>query len=139
MTENEKRWLVIGIAFQKILFPQIRLYVEQRMLQIYGQKSYVEAGKERAEHHYENVKSFDEFDLLAILCEIPSHCPSARDVRDVRSSWVDIDSNKWDQSKLNESFRAMEKLVIEMCLPEEDQQELLENLKYLREKGILRD
>lgn len=109
------------------------------MLQIYGQKSYVEAGKERAEHHYENVKSFDEFDLLAILCEIPSHCPSARDVRDVRSSWVDIDSNKWDQSKLNESFRAMEKLVIEMCLPEEDQQELLENLKYLREKGILRD
>lgn len=29
MTENQKRWLVAGIALNKILIPQIRLFVEQ--------------------------------------------------------------------------------------------------------------
>ena len=141
MTENEKRWLVTGIAFQKILFPQIRLHVEQRMRQTFGPERYVELSKRRAGSRYENVRSFDEFDIPAILKLLSDHlhCLGAQDFRDARSTWVDTDSNKWDKTELETSFRAMRNLVIGMHLPNKDEQKLLESLEYLEEKGILRD
>lgn len=148
VTENEKRWLITGIALKKILLQHIRPHVKQRMLQIYGQKSYVEDCKKivrkKSGHYYGDIKSFDEFDLQAILKLLsdfgsPSHCPGAIGVTEVRNNWVHIDCNQWDKAKLDKSFRAMENLVKEMRLPGEDQRELLESLRYLEEKGILRD
>ena len=148
MTENEKHWFVTGIALQKILFQHIRPHVKQRMLQIYGEESYVEDCKKivrkTSGHYYEDIKSFDEFDLRAILellsdFDSPSHCPGAIDVRDVRNNWVHADYSQWNIATLIKSFIAMEKLVTEMLLPGEDQRELLESLRYLEKKGILRD
>lgn len=146
-TENEKRWSVTAMALQKILFQHIRPHVKQRMLQIYGEESYVEDCKKilrKTSRHYGDIKSFDEFDLGAILkllsdSDSPSHCPGAIGVIHVRNNLAHADRNQWDKAKLDKSFRAMEKLVTEMRLPGEDQRELLESLRYLEEKGILRD
>ena len=147
MTENEKLWLVTGIAFQNII-SQIRLHVEKEMLKHYGQKRYVEACKRILRvghnHHYEHIKSFHQFDLLAILellsiYKSPSYCPVAKDVRNVRDTWVRVDCDKWDKAELAKSFRAMEDLVRHMRPPGEDRRKLLESLRYLEEKGILRD
>ena len=86
MTENERLWLVTGIAFQKIN-SQIRLHVEKEMLEYSDQEFYVEACRRilrlRDRHHYEHIKSFDQFDLREIWellsdCDIPSYCPVAK-------------------------------------------------------------
>ena len=148
VTDHEKRWFLIGIALQKILFQHIRPHVKQRMLQVYGQEFYVEDCKKivrkTSGHYYGDIKSFDEFDLRAILellsdFDSPLHCPAAIDVRDVRNDWVHVLYSHWTMPMLMRSFIAMEKLVKEMCLPGEDQWELLESLRYLKYKGILRD
>ena len=82
VTENERRWLVTGIAFQKIN-SQIRLHVEKEMLEYSDQEFYVEACRRILrlwdKHHYEHIKSFDQFDLRAIWellsdCDSPSYC-----------------------------------------------------------------
>ena len=147
MTENEKLWLVTGIAFQNII-SQIRLHVEKEMLKHYDQKSYVEACKRvlrvRHKRRYEHIKSFDQFDLFAILellsdHKSPSYCPVAMDIRVVRNTWIHADCDKWDKAELDKSFRAMEDLVRHMRPPGEDRRKLLESLRYLEEKGILRD
>ena len=147
MTENEKRWLVTGIAFQNII-SQIRLHVEKEILEHYDQKSYVKACRKilrvRHKHRYEHIKSFDQFDLFAILellsdYESPSYCPVAMDIRVVRNTWIHADCDKWDKAELDKSFRAIEELVTKMRLPGEDRRKLLESLRYLEEKGILRD
>ena len=147
MTENEKRWLVTGIAFQNII-SQIRLHVEKEMLEHYDQEGYVKACRKilqvRYKHRYDHIKSFDQFDLLAIWellsdCDSPSYCRVAKNVKTVRDTWVRVDCDKWDKAKLVKSFRAMEDLVRHMRPPGEDRRKLLESLRYLEEKGILRD
>ena len=147
LTENEKRWLVTGIAFQNII-SQIRLHVEKEMLERYGQEFYVQACRRilgvGREHRYEHIRSFDQFDQFAIWELLsdhasPSYCRVAKDVRNVRGTWVRVDCDKWDKAELVKSFRAIEELVTNMRLPGEDRQKLLESLRYLEEKGILRD
>ena len=137
LTENEKRWLVTGIAFQKVN-SQIRLHVEKEMLEHYNQEFYVEACRRILQvpclFRYEHIKSFDQFDLFAILGllsddESPSYCPAAKLVSNVTTTWFYIDCDKWNEAELDKSFRVLEELVTKMHLPGEDQRKLLESLR----------
>ena len=88
--------------------------------------------------------AFDQFDLFPILellsdDESPSYCPVAKRVSNVRRTWFHIDCDKWDKAELDKNSRVLEELETEMPLPGEDQRKLLESLRYLEEKGILRD
>ena len=94
------------------------------MLEYSDQEFYVEACRGilrlRDKHHYEHIKSFDQFDLREIWkllsdCDSPSYCPVAKHVRNVRDTWVHADCDKWDKAELDKIFRAMEEFVRTMC------------------------
>ena len=111
-------------SHSKKINSQIRLHVEKEMLEYSDQEFYVEACRGilrlRDKHHYEHIKSFDQFDLREIWellsdCDIPSYCPVAKHVRNVRDTWVHADCDKWDKAELDKSFRAMEEFVRTMC------------------------
>ncbi|KAJ7377821.1 hypothetical protein OS493_026388 [Desmophyllum pertusum] len=96
LTENQKRWLVAGIALNKILMPQIRPYVEQGIKTEYnnlktshnidGQSTSGRLKKWPQPLKYENINGNDghpklsggKYDYSLFDCRVASHVDFAR-------------------------------------------------------------
>ena len=96
MTENQKRWLVAGIALNKILIPQIRPFVEQGVnteyiklktsYNIHGQSTSGRLQRWRQVLKYENINGNDihpklaggRFNYSQFDCRVMSHVDFAR-------------------------------------------------------------
>ena len=96
MTENQKRWLVAGIALNKILIPQIRPFVEQGVNteyiklktshNIHGQSTSGRLQRWPQALKYENINGNDvhpklaggRFDYSLFDCRVMSHVDFAR-------------------------------------------------------------
>ena len=96
MTENQKRWLVAGIALNKILIPQIRPFVEQGINteyinlktshNIHGQSTSGRLQRWPQALKYENINGNDglpklrggKFDYSRFDCRVMSHVDFAR-------------------------------------------------------------
>ncbi|KAJ7377800.1 hypothetical protein OS493_026367 [Desmophyllum pertusum] len=96
LTENQKRWLVAGIALNKILMPQIRPYVEQGIKTEYnnlktshnidGQSTSGRLKKWPQPLKYENINGNDghpklsggKYDYSLFDCRVTSHVDFAR-------------------------------------------------------------
>ena len=96
MTENQKRWLVAGIALNKILIPQIRPFLEQGINteyinlktshNIHGQSTSGRLQRWPQALKYENINGNDglpklrggKFDYSRFDCRVMSHVDFAR-------------------------------------------------------------